>query len=56
MAQYYVKVVRVYEDYIEAESKAEAVAIVDEAMNDGDFCYTDCDVELCVDEDEEEED
>lgn len=56
MAQYYVKVSRVYEDYIEADSEMEAIAIAEEAMNDGDFGYTDCDAELCTDEGEEEDD
>lgn len=56
MAQYYVRISKTYEEYIEADSEMEAIAIAEEALNDGDFGYSDCDVELCADEDDEEED
>lgn len=56
MAQYYVRISKTYEEYIEADSEREAIAIAEEALNDGDFGYSDCDVELCTDEDEEDED
>ena len=53
MAQYYVRISKTYEEYIEADSEMEAIAIAEEALNDGDFGYSDCDVELCEDEDDE---
>ncbi len=56
MAQYYVKISKTYEDYIEADSEMEAIAIAEEALNNDDFGYSDCDVELCTDEEDEEED
>jgi hypothetical protein len=55
MAQYYVRISKTYEEYIEADSEMEAIAIAEEALNDGDFGYSDCDVELCEDEDDEED-
>lgn len=55
MAQYYVRISKTYEDYIEADSEMEAIAIAEEALNEGDFGYSDCDVELCTDEEDEEE-
>lgn len=56
MAQYYVRISKTYEEYIEADSEMEAIAIAEEALNDGDFGYSDCDVELCDDGEEDEED
>lgn len=56
MAQYYVKISKTYEDYIEADSEMEAIAIAEEALNNDDCDYSDCDVELCTDEEDEEED
>lgn len=56
MAQYYVRISKTYEDYIEADSEMEAIAIAEEALNEGDFGYSDCDVELCDDGEEDEED
>lgn len=54
MAQYYVRISKTYEEYIEADSEMEAIAIAEEALNNDDFGYSDCDVELCADEDDEE--
>lgn len=54
MAQYYVRISKTYEEYIEADSEMEAIAIAEEALNNDDFGYSDCDVELCTDEDDEE--
>lgn len=56
MAQYYVRISKTYEEYIEADSEMEAIAIAEEALNESDFGYSDCDVELCADEEDEEED
>ena len=50
MAQYWVKVMRVFEDYIEADSEDEAIAIAQDAMLDGDLGYWDNEVERCEDE------
>ena len=56
MAQYWVKVMRVFEDYIEADSEDEAIRIAQDAMLDGDLGYWDNEVERCDDEEEEDED
>lgn len=56
MAQYWVKVARVYEDYIEADSEDEAIEIAQDAMCSGEFGYWDNEVERCEDEEEEDED
>ena len=55
MAQYYVRISKTYEEYIEADSEMEAIAIAEEALNNDDYGYSDCDVELCEDEDEDDE-
>lgn len=55
MAQYWVKVARVYEDYIEADSESEAIEIAQEAVREGCFGYWDNDVEKCDDEEEDED-
>ena len=54
MAKYYVRVSRTYEDYIEADDEHEAIEIAEEAMFNGDFGYSDYDVELCNDEGDED--
>lgn len=54
MAQYWVKVARVYEDYIEADSEEEAVEIAQEAIKEDLFGYWDNEVELCEDEEDED--
>ena len=56
MAQYWVKVARVFEDYIEADSEDEAIAIAQDAMLDGDLGYWDNEAERCEDDEEEEDD
>lgn len=55
MAQYWVKVARVYEDYIEADSESEAIEIAQETIKEGYYGYWDNDVEECDDEEEEED-
>lgn len=54
MAQYWVKVARVYEDYIEADSEAEAIDIAQETMKEGIYGYWDNEAELCEDEEDED--
>ena len=56
MAQYWVKIERVYEDYIEADSEAEAVEIAQTAMFEEELGYWDSEVEKCEDDEEEEDD
>lgn len=56
MAQYWVKVARVYEDYVEADSEAEAIDIAQETMKEGIYGYWDNEAELCEDDEEEEDD
>lgn len=54
MAQYWVKIAKVYEDYIEADSEEEAIETAQEIMTEGCYGYWDSDVEKCDDEEEED--
>ena len=53
MGIYWVKVAKVYEDYIEADSEAEALDIAQETMREGIYGYWDNEVEKCKDEEDE---
>lgn len=55
MAQYWVKVARVYEDYVEADSEDEAIEMAQETVIEGYFGYWDNDVGKCEDEEGENE-
>lgn len=54
MAQYWVKVMKVFEDYIEADSEDEAIEEAQEIMIEGDYGYWDSEVERCEDEEDED--
>lgn len=45
MALYWVKVSRVYEDYVEADSEEEAIEIAEEAAREGLYTYWDGEAE-----------
>ena len=52
MAQYWVKVIKVFEDYVEANSEDEAIGIAQDAMLNG-LGYWNNEVGRCDDEEDE---